>query len=170
MTSRIDPVVQSATAMALDTQPAGSWKLRAGRAIPLRCNEASVLRIARGRVWVTTDAVHVGPPNDLGDFFLHAGEQMTLPANRRVVIEPWNPQAKEPAYFSWDPQPCMQQGAAMTTTRWQGSVVSPMRDLGHALGMALQALGRLAWGIGSYGEYLVAGRGRVMPSLESNAP
>ena len=107
-------------------------------------------------------------------------------SGQRVVIEPWhidNPASApasapasvvQPVYFSWDAAPLAvaagwQPGAA-AGSRLQAALVCPMRDFALALKMAAQALGRLAWGIAGLGEFLIAGRGRVQPCMESNPP
>ena len=159
------PCTQSAA-----IESAGNWKLDGGRAITLRSKDEGVLRVAQGRVWATIDGPHIGPANDSGDFFLDAGESLTLPAGQRVVIESWNACANETAYFSWDPTVSAKQMDQQADSRWQLGVAYPLRDFGVALVMAAHALGRLAWGIAGYGEFLVAGRGRVMQRLESNPP
>lgn len=174
MTSQTALNSQQSSPQSAAPQHAGNWKLGAGRAITLHSKDEGVLRIAQGRVWATFDGPHVGPhvspANDSGDFFLGAGESLTLPAGQRVVIEPWNACANEAAYFSWDTMVSAQQANLLADSRWQLAVVSPLRDFGVALLMAAHALGRLAWGIAGFGEFLVAGRGRVMPRLESNPP
>ena len=144
--------------------PAGSWRLDAGSAISLRDAKAGVLQIAQGRVWATVDGPHRGAANDLGDVVLNAGERLALAAGQGVVIEPWMAGA---AWFSWDALPAAHQAHA---SRWQAAVAQPLRDLGLALWMAVQALGRLGQGLAGLAEFLVAGRGRVLPRLESNPP
>ena len=152
------------------SEPAGSWKLDAGRAVTLHSAETGVLRIAQGRVWATLDGPHAGPANDQGDFILQAGERLTLLPGQRVVLESWDACANEAAYFSWDPKTVSTLQAVAPASRWQVDVLLPLHDLGHALAQAAQALGRLVWGLAGFGEFVVAGRGRVMPRLESNQP
>lgn len=157
--------------------PVGSWKLVGGSAVSLHDVNAAVLRITHGRVWATVDGPHAGPANNQGDLFLTAGDRLTLQAGQRVVIEPWNSgtsSANEAVYFSWDAAPaaasvrlpaCVQAGSRM-----QVAVLYPLRDFGLALRMAAQALGRLVWGVAGLSEFLAAGRGRVLPCMESNPP
>ncbi len=168
--------------------PAGSWHLGRGQAVHLRGKEAAVLRINAGRVWATLDGPHSGPANDLGDRVLAAGEQLTLPAGQGVVIEPWGraahnasatpaaPTPPEPhgAFFSWDLLPALQPKSARASTRararLQRAVGEPLRELGQALWQVALALSHLVAGVAGLGEFLVAGRGRVLPRLESNPP
>jgi Protein of unknown function (DUF2917) len=157
-------------------KPAGSWQLAAGHAVTLHDDRAAVLRITHGSVWATVDGPHAGPANNQGDVFLSAGERLTLQAGQRVVIEPCSDSnsANEAVYFSWDPALATvdvpPQPYAVAGSRMQVAVVRPLRDFALALKMAAQALGRLVWGIAGLSEFLIAGRGRVQPCMESNAP
>lgn len=156
----------------------GRWKLGTGRALTLQARESGVLRVEQGQVWVTFDAPHHGLVDDLGDHFLRSGQEVALPAGKRLVMESWSSEsgsdvpACSPVYFSWTPQSTRptQAAAPAKTTRGQAAVVQPLRELCLALGVATLALGRLLLGIAGYAEYLVAGRGRVLPPLESNPP
>ena len=159
--------LQSASTQALLP---GCWKLVAGRAITLQPNEAGVLRIAHGQVWATFDGPHRGRANDLGDFVIGAGEKLTVQPGQRLVIESWRRAGNDPAYFSWDPIPASDEQRTSSSSRWHTEVAKPFAELGVALGMAVIAFGHLVWGLAGYGEFLVAGRGRVMPHLESNQP
>lgn len=146
----------------------GCWKLVPGRAISLQPREPGVLRIAQGQVWATVNGPHEGRGNESGDHFLRAGQALGVSAGQRLVFEPWDAAHETPVYFEWTPGP----SAAVTAraSRWNGAVVQPLHDLGCALLMAGRALGRLVMGLTGYGEYLAAGRGRVMPTLEANQP
>ena len=89
------------------TEPAGSWKLGAERAMTLHCHEAATLRVTQGRLWATVDGPHSGPANGLGDVVLNAGERLHLRPGQRVVIESWSGCYRErgvgTAYFTWEP-------------------------------------------------------------------
>lgn len=126
----------------------GCWKLDAGRALTLRPAAAGVLRIAHGRVWVTMDMLR-GDTQASGDLFLVPGRGLVVQAGQRVVIESASVERQAAAYFSWDPLPQAHAvGRALQAAgRWQQAVVQPVRDLGHALGQAGAALGRLAGGV-----------------------
>jgi hypothetical protein len=148
----------------------GCWKLVAGRAITLQPNEPGVVRIAHGQIWATFDGPHRGSFYNLGDHFLGAGEKLNVQAGQRLVIESWPGAGNDPAYFSWDPASAAQPQRVAQASRWHEQVARPFAELGVALAMAIGAFGRLVWGLAGYGEFLVAGRGRVMPMLESNQP
>ena len=181
-TAHTAPTSHGLQAFGLRTQgvaPAGSWKLRCGHAVTLRDANAAVLRINHGSVWATVDGPHAGPANNRGDLVLTAGDRLTLQAGQRVVIEPWNSgaaSAHEAVYFSWDPAleaavlPLSAQQRAPASSRMQVALLYPLRDFGQALKMAMQALSRLIWGVAGLSEFLVAGRGRVQPCLDSNPP
>lgn len=153
---------------------AGSWSLSSGHAVTLQNARAAVLRITHGKVWATVDGPHAGPANNQGDIFLEAGQRLTLRPDQPVVIEPWAARANEAVYFAWDPAPAAPlltlQRQDATSSRTHIAVLYPLRDFGLALKMAVQALGRLVWGIAGLSEFLVAGRGRVQPCMEGNPP
>jgi hypothetical protein len=126
----------------------GTWKLPAGCAITFQPREAGVLRVAHGQLWATFDGPHSGPPNDLGDHVIGAGEQLRLRPGQRLVIETWNTHAA--ACFSWDPLPL----AARTGAPRIAAVVQPLADLRLAFSFGAGAAGRLikglvalAWGV-----------------------
>lgn len=107
MTSQIaleSPVFASQPAC---TDPAGSWKLGAERAMTLHCFDAATLRVTQGRLWATVDGPHNGPANGQGDVVLNAGERLRLRAGQRVVIESWSgchlARGSGTAYFTWEP-------------------------------------------------------------------
>lgn len=145
----------------------GCWKLMPGRAISLLPRDAGVLRIAQGQVWATVNGPHAGHGNESGDQFLRAGQELAVSAGQRLVFEPWGGAHETPVYFEWMPDPV---AVAVRASRWHVAVVRPLRDLGWSLLMAGRALGRLVVGLAGYGDYLAAGRGRVLPKLEANQP
>ena len=145
----------------------GYWELAPGRAISLQPREAGVLRIAQGQVWATVDGPHQGHGNERGDHFLQSGQQLGVRAGQHLVFEPWSAVSEMPVYFAWTPVP---SAVTVSESRWHVAVIQPLHDLGLALLMAGSALARLVMGLAGYGEYLVAGRGRVMPQLEANQP
>ncbi|MBC7436137.1 MAG: DUF2917 domain-containing protein [Bdellovibrionales bacterium] len=125
----------------------GTWKLGEGRAISLHPREAAVLRIAHGRVWVTFDTQRVGHGNELGDYFLTAGEGLTVQAGQRAVIEPFGARPQDTAYFSWDALPAAVRSPVRAVSHWQLSVLQPLADLRSALAQAGGAVGRLVAGL-----------------------
>ena len=71
-------------------------QLAAGRAASLRADGAGVLRVTRGRLWVTRDATRHRATEDL---VLAPGDTLALSAGERVVMEPWDAQG---AAYAWD--------------------------------------------------------------------
>ena len=162
------------TKNSLEVQPSqnvaalsGCWKLMPGQAISLQPRTAGSLRIAQGQVWATFDGSQRLPGNELGDHFLHAGQQLAVRAGQHLVFEPVGAARETPVYFEWTPVP---ESVSARASRWQAAVMRPLHDLGQAVLMAGRALGQLVLGLAGYGEYLVAGRGRVMPKLGANQP
>ena len=146
-----------------DASVVACWKLMPGRAISLQPIEAGVLRIARGQVWATVDGSSRTPGSALGDHFLRPGQQLAVRAGQHLVFEPYGAAGAAPVYFEWTALP---ESLAPRALHWQATVTRPLRDLGQAVLMAGRALAQLVLGLAGYGEYLVAGRGRVMPKLE----
>jgi len=134
----------------------------AHRALSLRPATDSRLSILGGRAWVTLNLPHVaqGP----GDQVLKAGDTLSVPAGAHLVMEPWV--RGEALRFDW----CVLPEAVKAPGRFQREVAAPTRELALALGQVALALGRLARGVLGYGEFLVAGRGRVLSPFESNPP
>jgi Protein of unknown function (DUF2917) len=143
--------------------PAGAWRLYPGHAMGLCPKETSVLRVHRGRVWVTLGAPGAPSPQDSGDRFLQAGESLVVPVGARLVMEPLVPSgATDPVCFDWSGAM-----APVAADRFGREVLAPMRELAGALGQAGIALARVLRGVLGYSEFLVAGRGRVLSPLES---
>jgi hypothetical protein len=129
----------------------GTWKLPAGCAVTFQPREAGVLRVAHGQVWATFDGPHSGPPNDLGDQVIGAGERLRLRPGQRLVVEAWNMQA---AYFSWDPLPPAARTAPRVT-----AVVQPLADLRLAFAFGAGATVRLMKGLAALAWDVLAHRG-----------
>ncbi len=125
----------------------GTWKLGAGRAITLQPREDAVFKVAHGRVWLTFDGPHFGALNAQGDQFLEAGDQLTVQAGQRAVIEPCGMGAGASAYFNWEPLPALVPVPIRTASRAQLAVVQPLADLRLAVLLGLGAVGRLAAGL-----------------------
>lgn len=156
----------------------GWWRLAPHRTISLQPKVHSVLRIAQGRVWVTMGALQgLAGQADSGDVVLHPGDELAVPAGAHLVMESWPVQpghTGEQVRFDFSEPVAVW---AATAPRFEREVASPARDVGHELRVSAGALGRAAWafarvlrGLGGYGEYLVAGRGRVMSPLEAGRP
>jgi hypothetical protein len=71
-------------------------QLAAGRAASLRVEAAGVLRVTRGRLWVTRDATRRCATEDL---VLVPGDTLAMAAGERIVMEPWDVQG---AAYAWD--------------------------------------------------------------------
>lgn len=157
--SPVSPV--SATA---DAARAGAWRLHPGCAMSLRPKDTAVLRVRRGRVWITLGEPGVMSPDGAGDVFLQDGDLLVVPAGARLVMEPLAPRgASDPVCFDWSDAaaPVAAQG------RFGREVLQPLHELGAALGQSGLAMARVLRGLLGYGEFLVAGRGRVLTPLES---
>lgn len=134
----------------------------AHRAISLYPVDDSELCIRSGRAWVTLNLPQV--QGGLGDIVLQAGETLRVPAGAHLVMEPW--MSGDALRFDW----CLSPQKVESSRRFSREVVVPSRDLALALGQVVLALGRLLRGLLGYGEFLVAGRGRVLSRFESNPP
>ena len=138
---------------------AGAWKLVPEHAVTLNPGQAGVLRVTQGRAWVTLDGPHQGPANDWGDIVLQCGQQITLLPGQHVVLEPYGDAVNQSAYFSWEPASDVPAAAP-----------AEVSGMGNLLLRPFLLLARLVSGAVSAAGWLVAGRGRVLSSLESNQP
>lgn len=143
---------------------AGAWRLHPGCALSLRPRDSAVLRLRRGRVWVTLGVPGTASPAGSGDHFLQAGDALLVPAGLRLVMESLDARADAPPVcFDWS-------GAAVPQARagrFHREVLAPARETAAALAQAGHALARAMRGLLGYAEFLVAGRGRVLTPLES---
>lgn len=153
------------TSPSPSTSPLSTWTLPQGRAITIKPRTAGVLRVVSGRAWATLDVSRHTPLTETGDHFVALGHDLQLRAGQRVVVEAWAYKGQDGIQLEWVPGPenCM-------ATRWQMRVVEPLRDIGQGLALVARAMGRLLAGLAGYAEFLTAGRGKVLPGLESNAP
>lgn len=141
----------------------GSWRLHPGHAMSLRPKKTAVLRVFCGKVWVTLGETDSGVPGASGDRFLEPGDMLVVPAGVRLVMEPFVARGERaPVHFDWSDRP-----ASRDDRRFAREVLAPSRELGAALGQAGLALLRTVRGLLGYGEFLIAGRGRVLSPLES---
>lgn len=121
---------------------AGCWRLAPGRALSLKPRESGVLRIARGRVWLTGAA----PAQDL---VLQAGDALGVAVGQHVVLEPWAlpgaGDADAPVLFQWDPVAVPPHHHRARASRdWELGVVLPLQELVRALAGAGRAVGTAA--------------------------
>jgi len=142
------------TSHSQDTVP-GFWKLAPGRALSLQPRQPGWLRVAQGQVWVTLGARHQGAGNELGDFFLHVGEQLAVRPGQHLVLEPFERAQQQAVFFEWTPSLEADQAPAVQNAE---AVTLPLRDLGLALGLVGSALAHLGMGLLAYGRHLVSGR------------
>lgn len=151
---------------------AGAWCLAQGRALGLHAGHPAELRILRGHVWVTLgDALQRFEPaagQVAGDVFLHSGDVLRVPRGARLVMESLDTASEPAALFDWIEDP----GRALRSRpgRFRRDVLAPGHDLALALRQAAMAFARLVRGLLGYGEFLVAGRGRVLSRFEGNPP
>ena len=146
------------TAQSKDAVP-GFWKLAPGRALSLQPRNAGLLRVAQGQVWVTLDVQRQGAGNELGDYFLHAGEQMAVNPGQHLVLEPFDRTGLQAVFFEWTPSV---ETAGSLAPRNVDAVTQPLRDLGLALGLVGKAVAHLFSGLVVYGRQIVSGRPAVV--------
>lgn len=144
-----DQAVPSASAAGGRQSPtlSGYCKLVKGRSVTLQAREASVLRITRGRVWLTFNPALKAPSARLGDHFLSRGESVSLAAGEAVVMESYGPGDAPSAYYSWEAATESKASTTLTPAVWRAGVLQPLLDLRLALGLTAGALGRLARGL-----------------------
>lgn len=166
--------IREVAATAPSLQSSCQWTLAAGKALRLRAKHRSVLRIGQGRIWATFDGPHFGAPNDQGDLVLDPGDSLEMRPGRDVVLQPWGSSQDAAVQFKLDTlpdaDPPCQPDLPLAPTRWQASVLEPARQFAHFASRSILALGAMLWGLASYAEFLVTGRGRVLATLESNPP
>ena len=152
MSSSHTPEIQ--TSHSQDTFP-GFWKLAAGQALSLQPRQAGLLRAAQGQMWVTLGVAPHGAGNELGDYFLRAGEQLAISLGQKVVLEPFGCAQQQAVFFDWTPRHAVVHASVVQDA---DAVTQPLRDLGEALGMVGVALLHLGTGLVAYGRQLVSGR------------
>ena len=141
------------SACSSDLRATGSFQLANGRALSLQPGKASLLRVKQGRVWATLGS-------ELGDHVLVPGSTLHIPAGEHVVIEPWPLEERCPVFFDWDPAPVYLAAAqplvSLLPVREPGladervAVGQAVRDLRAALGLAVGATARLAFGVARF--------------------
>ena len=149
--------------------PAGYWPLAPNHALSLHPQQASVLHIAQGRVWVTVGEGVQARDAGYGDCFLEAGDAMEVLAGQRVVFESLD--KVNPVYFEFLPLKMDLAGVNIassathlgvnvvpeTASSIEDGIAQPWHDLRLALGLASSALTRLAVGL-TWGSLLRMGR------------
>ncbi|MBU0589745.1 MAG: DUF2917 domain-containing protein [Gammaproteobacteria bacterium] len=121
--------------------------------VPLRFQGARGVSIecTEGRLWLTVEG-------EFDDFHLTQGERLCIPNEGLVLVE-------------GSPMGTIRLSREMSSaSRWRQAVSQPLRDMGWSMMMVVSAFLRLLAGLAGYGEYLVAGRGRVLSRFEGNPP
>jgi hypothetical protein len=148
-----------------------AWTMQSTTAQTFYARSAGVLRVTSGRAWVTLHASRQNPQprwspeTDPGDIFVGPGKGLALRAGQHAVIESWPADKASATHVEWQPDALSARAA-----RWQCGVAQPAHELGLGMAQMARSLGRLLWGLATYAEFLVAGRGKVLTRLESNAP
>lgn len=130
-----------------------SRALLAGKAVTLRAQQLSVLRIAQGRVWATLTDAGCYSRVLAGDHFLSQGQSLTLLPGQELVMESFNAPASShtaTAHFSWETAgvaASARQDARPGHRATGMGVLQPLRDLRQALGLVAGACGRLVRGL-----------------------
>ncbi|MEZ5704629.1 MAG: DUF2917 domain-containing protein [Burkholderiaceae bacterium] len=139
---------------------AGAWSLRSGSVMSLHPGRASLLRIAQGTAWVTVGAPDGGTPEACGDFFLHSGQALCVPAGARVVLEAEGRCGGLGALrFDWGEQPT-------SMGRFAQALARPTGELKVALRQVRLALVEIFKGLQAYvGSLAGARRSRAAPYL-----
>lgn len=118
-----------ASPAAASVRPAPSLSgyclLEAGRAVTLQARHAGVLRVTRGRVWLTFNPGARDPSAHTGDHFLSRGESLSLAAGEALVMEAYGPADAPSAYYSWEPAQARRgEAASAGLAGWVGRAVS----------------------------------------------
>lgn len=130
----------------------GCFKLQPSHALTLTIRMPGELQIAHGQVWVTFRNAVGDASVRGGDHFLHAGEVLKLARGQQVVMESVGAQSESSvsasAYFSWVPEAALSRAVLPRPVQAAHiDVRQPLRDLGLALHLAGNALGRLVQGL-----------------------
>lgn len=120
---------------------AGSWQLTPGRALSLYPRAEGLLRITRGRAWVTLDLRPSGHRDASGDHCLCAGEQLRVGPGCHLVFESLDP---APLWFEWVPAPA---SAPLPVTPRAVPIAQAWSEFWQAAGLAAHALLRLLRGL-----------------------
>ena len=130
----------------------GNWLLQSGRAITLSPAAGGQLNVATGQLWATlsdartawprlTPKARLEPCATLKDYFLHAGDSLTVPPGAQLVIESTGRSQTSPAAFAWSPAI---MHVKQTAQPRRAGVVQASNELAQALGQVARALRQLA--------------------------
>ena len=123
----------------------GNWRLQSGRAITLSPAAGGQLSVASGQLWATLgssgrwrQAATLERCATYKDYFLSAGDALTVPPGASLVVESFNRTQSVPVAFAWSLTP------QLATRSKRAGVVQAAAELGQALAQVARALGRLA--------------------------
>ena len=152
-TSAFTSLICSCQAMQrTPAQSVGCFKLPPRQVLTLTIRAAGELRLAHGQAWVTFANAADDATVRAGDHFLQAGEVLKLARGQQVVMESLQTQpdsaVNASVYFSWVPDSAVSRAVLPRAVQSAHiDVRQPLRDLGHALHLAGNALGRLVQGL-----------------------
>lgn len=129
------------------TTLSGTRQLAPGRAMSLTAHQPSLLKLVEGGLWVTLQGPYGLSPDNSGDQFLLAGQELVVPAGQRLVMEPHGGVNKGSAWFCWDPVVPAGAHSLATVAHWRVGVAQPLADLRVAAVLGLGAVARLAVGL-----------------------
>ena len=135
---------------------AGSWQLSPGRALSLYPRAEGLLRITRGRAWVTLDLGPGGHRDAAGDHCLCAGEQLRVGTGRHLVFESLDP---APLWFEWLPAPASEP---LPVTPRTVPLAQAWSEFWQAARLAARALLRLLRGLLCTVPWLLSGGLRLL--------
>lgn len=119
----------------------GTWRVQPGQALSFCSKKAAVLRLDRGRLWVTIGGSDGGTPGDSGDLWLAAGDALAVPAGAWVVAEAVS------AADGWAVAHFERSDRAVRTSRFASEVALPTRELVAALALAGVSLAKVGRGL-----------------------
>ena len=79
------------------------WTLNPDQVVTLKPQQAGVLLVTRGRLWVTFNNAAQDLSARGGDHFLACGESLRLVRGDVVVMEAYDPSCAVASCFSWTP-------------------------------------------------------------------
>lgn len=119
----------------------GTWRVQPGHALSLCSKKAAVLRLDRGRLWVTLGGSGDGTPGDSGDLWLAPGDALAVRAGAWVVAEAGS------AADGWAVAHFERSDRDVHTSRFANEVVLPTRELVAALMLAGASLAKVGRGL-----------------------
>lgn len=122
----------------------GNWLLQRGRAITLSPTSGGQLSVASGQLWATLgnssgwrQAATLERCATYKDYFLNAGDALTVPQGASLVIEPVGAAQSAPVAFAWSVTPRLASHSS------PAGVLQAASELSQALAQVARALRRL---------------------------